>query len=423
MKNVVKWSSLALAVAAGNGMLASSAMAEGEGFIEGASATLYNRTVYFNRDFRNGRDNNGIGKREESATSLLMNFESGFTQGPIGFGADVIASMGIKLDSGRGRSGTGLLPVDGNNDADDEYSEIRGAVKMAILDDTVLRYGVHMPENPVAAYDDARLLPSHYQGYSITNQSIDGLFVEAGRLTDRSEMNQPNETDGAITDGDDLTYLGGTYTFTDNLSVTLYGAEAEDFYDRYFVGADWTMPLGDDLSLNTNFAYYDTSDENSSDGEEVDNQAASLAFTLGAGNHAFGVAYQEMNGDAGYYYTDGDIFLANSIQYLDFNGKDEKSYQARYDYDFAGMGIPGLSFMTRYIKGDDIDVAPGLSDSRWERDSELKYTVQNGTLEGLNIRRRNATVRQNVGTSTNGRGVNGDVDENRLIVGYTWNLL
>ena len=423
MKNVVKWSSLALAVAAGNGMLASSAMAEGEGFIEGASATLYNRTVYFNRDFRNGRDNNGIGKREESATSLLMNFESGFTQGPIGFGADVIASMGIKLDSGRGRSGTGLLPVDGNNDADDEYSEIRGAVKMAILDDTVLRYGVHMPENPVAAYDDARLLPSHYQGYSITNQSIDGLFVEAGRLTDRSEMNQPNETDGAIADGDDLTYLGGTYTFTDNLSVTLYGAEAEDFYDRYFVGADWTMPLGDDLSLNTNFAYYDTSDENSSDGEEVDNQAASLAFTLGAGNHAFGVAYQEMNGDAGYYYTDGDIFLANSIQYLDFNGKDEKSYQARYDYDFAGMGIPGLSFMTRYIKGDDIDVAPGLSDSRWERDSELKYTVQNGTLEGLNIRWRNATVRQNVGTGTNGRGVNGDVDENRLIVGYTWNLL
>ena len=277
----------------------------------------------------------------------------------------------LSLDSGRGRSGTGLLPVDGNNDADDEYSEIRGAVKMAILDDTVLRYGVHMPENPVAAYDDARLLPSHYQGYSITNQSIDGLFVEAGRLTDRSEMNQPNETDGAITDGDDLTYLGGTYTFTDNLSVTLYGAEAEDFYDRYFVGADWTMPLGDDLSLNTNFAYYDTSDENSSDGEEVDNQAASLAFTLGAGNHAFGVAYQEMNGDAGYYYTDGDIFLANSIQYLDFNGKDEKSYQARYDYDFAGMGIPGLSFMTRYIKGDDIDVAPGLSDSRWERDSEL----------------------------------------------------
>ena len=37
MKNAVKWSSLALAVAAGNGLLASQAMAEGEGFVEGAS--------------------------------------------------------------------------------------------------------------------------------------------------------------------------------------------------------------------------------------------------------------------------------------------------------------------------------------------------------------------------------------------------
>ncbi|MEH6490609.1 OprD family porin [Halopseudomonas sp.] len=419
MKNAVKWSSLALAVAAGNGMLASSAMAEGEGFVEGASATLYNRTVYFNRDFRDGVDGNGIGKREESATSFLMNFESGYTQGPIGFGADVVASMGIKLDSGRGRSGTGLLPQEDDLSAPGEYSEIRGAVKMAILDDTVLRYGVHFPENPVAAYDDARLLPSHYEGYSITNNSIDALFVEAGRLTDRGEMASSSETDGAIREGEDLTYVGGTYTFTDNLSATLYGAEAEDFYDRYFLGADWTLPLGDALSLNTNFAYYDTSDENGSDGEEVDNQAASLAFTLGAGHHAFGVAYQQMSGDAGYYYTDGDIFLANSIQYLDFNAKDEKSYQARYDYDFEGLGIPGLSFMTRYIAGTDIDTtATGTQrDSRWERDSELKYTVQNGSLEGLNIRWRNATIRQDAAID------GGDVDENRLIVGYTWNLL
>lgn len=425
MKNVVKWSSLALAVAAGNGMLASSAMAEGEGFIEGASATLYNRTVYFNRDFRDGRDSNGRGKREESATSLLMNFESGFTQGPIGFGADVIASMGIKLDSGRGRSGTGLLPVDGNNDADDEYSEIRGAVKMAILDDTVLRYGVHMPENPVAAYDDSRLLPNHYEGYSITNNSIDALFVEAGRLTDRSEMNEPNETDGATVDGEDLTYAGGTYSFSDNLSATLYGAKSEDAYKRGFFGADWTMPLGENLSLNTNFAYYDTSDEASADGTEFDNKAGSLAFTLNAGYHAFGLAYQKMSGDGRYEYRDGEIFIANSVQYLDFNAKDEKSYQVRYDYDFEGMGVPGLSFMTRYITSSDIDTTfesayNGTTvnrDSRWERDSELKYTVQNGALEGLNVRWRNATVRQDAGID------NGDVDENRLIVGYTWNLL
>ena len=422
MKNAVKWSTLALAVAAGNGLIASQAMAEGEGFVEGASATLSNRTVYFNRDFRtNATDDDGniLGKRDETATGFLLNFQSGFTQGPIGFGADVLAMQGIKLDSGRGRSGTGLLELDDDGSAKDEYSEIRGAVKVAILDDTVVRYGVHLPENPVAYYDDARLLPNHYQGYSITNSSIDGLFVEAGRLTDRSEMNDSSETDGALREDENLTYAGGTYSFNDNLSVSLYGAEAEDFYDCYFVGADWTLPLSEGTSLSTSLAYYDTSDEDSTDGDEVDNQAASLSVTLNTGYHAFGVAYQQMRGDAGYYYTDGDIYLANSIQYLDFNAKDEKSYQARYDYDFTGMGIPGLSFMTRYITSSSIDTDyVGIDrDSRWERNTELRYTVQNGFLEGLNVRWRNATIRQD--TNLDG----GDVDENRLIVGYTWTLL
>ena len=417
MKNAVKWSTLALAVAAGNGLIASQAMAEGEGFVEGASATLSNRTVYFNRDFRDNTA--GQSKADETATGFLLNFQSGFTQGPIGFGADVLAMQGIKLDSGRGRSGTRLLELDDDGSAKDEYSEIRGAVKVAILEDTVVRYGVHLPENPVAYYDDARLLPNHYQGYSITNSSIDGLFVEAGRLTDRSEMNDSSETDGALREDENLTYAGGTYSFNDNLSVSLYGAEAEDFYDCYFVGADWTLPLSEGTSLSTSLAYYDTSDEDSTDGDEVDNQAASLSVTLNTGYHAFGVAYQQMRGDAGYYCTDGDIYLANSIQYLDFNAKDEKSYQARYDYDFAGMGIPGLSFMTRYITSSSIDTDyVGIDrDSRWERNTELRYTVQNGFLEGLNVRWRNATIRQD--TNLDG----GDVDENRLIVGYTWTLL
>ena len=257
------------------------------------------------------------------------------------------------------------------------------------------------------------------KSYSITNSSIDGLFVEAGRLTDRSEMNDSSETDGALREDENLTYAGGTYSFNDNLSVSLYGAEAEDFYDCYFVGADWTLPLSEGTSLSTSLAYYDTSDEDSTDGDEVDNQAASLSVTLNTGYHAFGVAYQQMRGDAGYYYTDGDIYLANSIQYLDFNAKDEKSYQARYDYDFAGMGIPGLSFMTRYITSSSIDTDyVGIDrDSRWERNTELRYTVQNGFLEGLNVRWRNATIRQD--TNLDG----GDVDENRLIVGYTWTLL
>ncbi|MEH6386256.1 MULTISPECIES: OprD family porin [Pseudomonas] len=427
MKNAVKWSSLALAVAMGNGVIASHALAQestpGVGIVEGATATLSSRTMYFNRDFRDD-DGNADGIREEAATGMVLDFQSGYSEGLIGLGFDVTAMGGLKLDSGSGRTGTGILPVDPDGSAPNEYAEIRGTVKGRIAEDTVLRYGTHFVENPVVAYEDARLLPNHYYGYSVTNESIEGLFVEAGRMTDRGEMagsSQTNDGYRISTDdysyGGDVSYLGGSYTFNDALAATLYTSKADELWKRHFLGLAHTAELTDALSLTTELSHYNTSDDSGAEAN-FDNDATSLALTLGAGNHGFTVAYQRMNGDSGYSYLDGAVFLANSVQYSDFNAKDERSWQARYDYDFAGLGIPGLTFMTRYITSSDIDTEyEGVErDSRWERDTNISYTVQNGTLEGVNILWRNATVRQ-------AAAFDGDIDENRLIVSYSWDLL
>ena len=429
MKNTIKWSSVALAVALGNGVIATQAVAQGEGFVEGASATLSNRTYYFNRDFR---DNVGQSKREETATGFALNFQSGFTEGPIGFGADVLALGGVKLDSGRGRSGTGLLPVDNDGDVPNEYSEIRGAVKANFADHTTLRYGYHLPENPVIAYEDSRLLPNHYQGYSITNTAIEGLLVEAGRMESRGDMGGSSQYDdpygfsGGDIDHDKVTYLGGTYEFADNLSASLYTSKADDLWKRHFVGVTHELDLGNEMSLTTDLAHYHTSHDAPNgalddDGNAVEygNKASSAAFTLGAGFHALTLAYQRMGGDAGYDYADNAIYLANSVQVIDFNAKDERSWQARYDYDFEGMGIPGLHFMTRYVRGSNIDTdfAGGDRDTRWERSTDIRYTIQSGPLHGVDLTWRNATVRQDAGID------GGDIDENRLIASYTWTLL
>ena len=425
MRNTIKWSSVALAVALGNGLIATQAVAQGEGFVEGASATLSNRTIHFNRDFRTDRTPFN-GKREETASGFVLNFQSGYTQGPIGLGADVLAMAGLKLDSGGGRVGTGLLPSEQWEDggvlftkrAPAEYSEIRGAVKANFAGHTELRYGVHLTENPVIAYEDARLLPNHYFGYSITNNAIDGLFVEAGRMTDRGEMAYSSQREGAFVADEDqkVDYLGGTYEFNDNLSATLYTSKAEDLWKRHFVGLVHTAELGNDLSLTTDLSYYNTSDD-SAPGEEFDNDAVSLALTLGAGFHDFTVAYQRMSGDAGFEYFDNAIYLANSVQVIDFNAKDERSWQARYDYNFEGLGIPGLNFMTRYVRGSNIDAGPGINDTRWERSTDIRYTVQSGFLQGVDLTWRNATVRQDANLD------GGNIDENRLIASYTWTLL
>lgn len=422
MNNVKKWSSVALAVALGNGLIATQAIAQGEGFVEGASATLSNRTVYFNRDFRD--DAAGQSKREETATGFVLNFESGFTQGPIGLGADVLAMAGIKLDSGGGRRGTGLLPVDSDGSTPSEYSEIRGAVKANIGGNTLLRYGFHLPENPIIDNEDSRLLPNHYFGYSITNTSIDGLFLEAGRMTDRGEMGDSSQyedpygfSDGNI-EHDKVTYLGGTYEFAETLSGSLYTSKAEDLWKRHYAGITHSAALHNDMRLTTDLSYYKTSDDSPA-GNEFDNDAASLAVTLGAGFHDFTLAYQRMSGDAGYEYNDDAIYLANSVQVIDFNAKDERSWQARYDYNFEGAGIPGLNFMTRYVRGSNIDTdfVGAERDTRWARDTDISYTLQSGPLQGVNLLWRNSTVRQDAALD------NGDIDENRLYASYTWTLL
>jgi hypothetical protein len=71
--------------------------------------------------------------------------------------------------------------------------------------------------------------------------------------------------------------------------------------------------------------------------------------------------------------------------------------------------------MTRYLTGDSIDLGANRSEGKeWERNSELMYVFQEGTLKNLGVRLRNATMRSNFSR---------DIDENRLIVSYTLPLL
>jgi hypothetical protein len=56
--------------------------------------------------------------------------------------------------------------------------------------------------------------------------------------------------------------------------------------------------------------------------------------------------------------------------------------------------------------------ATGNSDGKeWERDTDIAYMFQSGSLKGMEIRWRNATYRTNA--------TSGDLDENRLIVNYS----
>ncbi|MDE3736732.1 OprD family porin [Pseudomonas resinovorans] len=389
-------------------------------FIKDSKASLELRNFYFNRDFR--QENAPQAKAKEWAQGFLLRYESGYTEGTVGVGVDALGLLGVKLDSSADRSNTGLLKRDRESGrAQDEYGELGLTAKLR-ASKSVLKVGTLLPKLPVVQYNDSRLLPQTFQGGHLNSMELDGLTFDAGQLKQVNQRDSSDYEDMSIstvgvknvrvrtgTTSDEFNFAGASYKWNGNLTTGYHYGELDEFYKQHFVSAVHLLPLGDKQSLKSDLRYARSTDEGSSN---VDNKAFGAMFTYALGGHAFGLGYQSMSGDTGFAYINGtDPFLVNYVQIGDFANKDEKSWQARYDYNFASLGIPGLTFMTRYLTGDNIDLGAGREDGKeWERNMDIAYVFQEGPLKNFGVKWRNATVR-----STN---FGSDIDENRLILSY-----
>ncbi|MFK3818329.1 OprD family porin [Pseudomonas sp. NPDC089407] len=418
----------ALALSLSSVLAFASDQAESDGFIEGSSLRLLNRNFYFNRDFRDAAPGDQS-YREEWAHGLMAFYESGFTQGTVGLGVDAHGLLGLKLDSGRGRSGADLLPVDSEGRPEDSYSSAGAAVKVRISN-TALRYGDMRTEIPVFATGDSRLLPETATGFLLTSRELQDLEVNAGHFTayklrDSSNHDEDlylNYGEGRI--GKSIDFIGATYALSKQLNATFYASDFDDTWHQYYGNLLYALPLSDNQSLDFDFNLYTTKDTGSALQGAIDNTTYSFSVGYAFGPHKLTAAYQKVDGDTPFDYVGGDsIFLANSVNYSDFNGANERSYQLRYDLDMAGYGVPGLKFSARYVKGDDIDGTKadpqggyaglqGDGGKHWERNLDVRYVVQSGAAKDLSLRLRHATHRANEAQGE------GDVDEVRLIVEY-----
>ncbi len=412
-----------------------------EGFIEGSSLSILNRNFYFNRDHRNGDTApGGAGYSEAWAHGIIGKFESGFTEGTVGFGVDAFAMLGIKLDTGGGRNGGrssfDVLPVDRAGEARDDYSKVGGALKARAFDTTV-NVGDVFPATPVVHYGDSRLLPESFRGVTFVNNSLDGLTLQGGRLHSMSQPVSSNMRDNFVTfyaggvDSPWVGYFGGDYSLNENVSFSAYSSRLKDAWDQYYVGTSLRYPISDDVALIGGFNYYKAVDEGSRQLGQFNNSIWSGKLGVQFGAHTLALTHQRNNGDDDFDYLrqSDSIYLDNSIQYSDFNSPKEKSWMLRYDLSMAPYGVPGLSFMARYGKGTDADYTnansvymrrdadgnPLTDQKRWERDFEAKYIVQTGSLKDMSVRIRQANTRATQFES--------DLDEVRLIVEYPLSVL
>lgn len=390
-------------------------------FIQDSEASLELRNIYLNRDFREGT---GQSKRDEWAQGFLLKFQSGYTSGPIGFGVDALGMLGIKLDSSPDRVNTGLLPTHDDGRAADEFAHL-GMTAKAKVSETVLSVGTHLQPLPVLKPNNGRIIPQTFDGVMLTSNDIGNLTFKLGRFDDVKQrnssdfqglqLNNKNSRFAGAVEADHFSFIGVDAPLGENLTATWYSAELDDVYRQHYLGAKYQHALPEG-SLKLDTRLFTASDIGQSLGGDVDNRAISTMLSYSLPNHTFSLAWQKMMGNTGFAYVNGtDPFLVNFSQLNDFANPDEQSWQMRYDFNFAGVGIPGLTFMTRYVRGSGAEVIGSTQTGQeWERNSEMRYDFQSGPLKNLFVRYRNASFRSSFAR---------DTDENRVILGYTIPLL
>lgn len=419
-------------------------------FIQDAKLNILAKNYYFNRDFRKGEYNaaglnahlipaDRKGYREEWAQGFIVNLDSGWTETPVQFAINSYALVALKLDSDGYRTETNNLEVDSNGRPKSATSEF-GAALRAKYKKTEAVLGNQFPNNPIIGTNYSRLLPSTATGLSIKDSSFDKLNLHLGYFTQMSPVDSTRRLNYFNTDynngikADAVSYIGASYK-QDQLESSIYLSELEDVWMQYYLAAKYKFQMNSksDFTLQTN--NYLNRDTGRAKGGKISTGVASVMGSYKRAHHNFSLAYQQVLGDEpmdwiGFGNNGGIASIPNSVQFSTFTEANEKSVQAKYEIDFAPYGLDGLSFMTRYLYGWDIDNSqshntfytkrylydPNIDNKHWERDVELRYKVKSGFAKDLDLRLRQATHRSSKGYRY------GNIDEIRLILEYPFSF-
>lgn len=379
-------------------------------------ATL--RNFYLHRDYRQeGAEQSRAGSW---AQAMYLRFRSGFTEGDLGFGVDATSFHALKLDGGSGTSRDGSLPYDHDSlDPADQFG--RGGATLKIRHaKSLLWIGLLEPQLPVAFQDDVRVLPQTFEGVLLESNDIDRLKLTTGQLWSMSTRASSNrdklylEGDSEAQGSDEMNFFGADYQWTERLKTSYWFSNLKDIYDQHYLSLEHRLSLADDTLLSTTLRYYQHDESGEALSGSIDNHSYGLKVSLQRSVHTFSASYQRMLGADAHPLLGGytpQLTLVNWVTNGGFVNAGERSWQLRYDYSFAGLGLPGLAFMTRYTSGSDIVRGASSHESEYERDTDLKYTVQSGRLRDLSVQLRSSTVRTSFAR---------DYDELRLITSYTF---
>ncbi|MGE8152954.1 OprD family porin [Pseudomonas vancouverensis] len=434
-----------------------SAQSAATGFVEGQSISGSTRNWYANEQLQRGgkfkyrKDGQSVDtdRRINWVQGTIVKYNSGFTQGTVGFSTEVAAYNAVALERDRENLASnnggapGTRPGAGNNrtltkeggDAQGQWSKLGLANVKARVSNTTLTAGRMNFSSPQVDVIGNRALPSSFEGIAIHSEELNNLsfdlatFDRVSPRTEESLSKFRSEYGNINAEADHVNTAGITYQPFASLTTSLWGTQAEDLWNQYYFGASHVLGDSSILSLTTGLNYYKTVDEGKAKLGEIDNDTYSLSLGLTHQAHSLTFSYQEVNGNEyfDYLHETNGIYLANSLL-SDFNGPNEKSFQIAYGLNMAEYGVPGLKFNIYQARGWGIDgthykgggydgVQAMDGETHYEYGIGSTYAIQSGPLKATTVRATYTAHRASENQA------DGSINEFRLVTTIPFNIL
>ncbi|MGI4860684.1 MAG: OprD family outer membrane porin [Janthinobacterium lividum] len=352
------------------------------------------------------------GHRHAWVQGAMLDYESGFTRGPVGFGADASFYGAFKLDGGVGAGNMVHVARHGNG-ANQLAWAYPGVFDIkARISETVVKYGqLRITDNPLTGAHDNRSLPSTLRGVQVTSNEFRNLSFEGGSFNGvrarGTDFLQKLSTAAGGTRFDRLTYVGANWRYAKNGTLSLYADQADHVWKQYY--GSLTHSLGDVKGVKwTGVATaYSTHGDGANRQGSINSNAYSVSLAAQHGFSEILLAYQKILGDQFFDYvaeTSGN-YLANSMD-VDYNAPHEQSLQVRYTFYGDQAGLPGFKAMVWGLQGWGADTSAEAAANAatgaarhglyWKNGGAIHgrhhefgiiptYTVQGGRMKGTKV--------------------------------------
>ncbi|QIC74424.1 OprD family porin [Acinetobacter indicus] len=396
-------------------------------FIDDSNVQLKFKNFYLDRQYQDKPELN-FGSWSQAVT---LDAKSGYHDigGGVQIGADVLVQHAVKLN-GRDQNPDWVLPHDGK-ESKDHFGKVGATLKVKVSE-TELKVGDLLPMSPVVFFDPSRQLLTTYSGAWLESKDIkdtkltlaylDGINARyENQYHDLSLFPQNNFATAVSTD-DGMYIAGIDHQFTPKVGGSYWYADVTNIYQQHYAAVNYKTTLAENTKLDTHVRYFDNSESGDQLYGKIDSQAVSAGAKINHGMHTVQLGYQQMFGEHG---NKAPMFptLGGWVPqpYLDnwsvasFIRKDEKSWSLGYTYNFADVGVPGLSATARHFRGWDVDNGAGEPRGK-ENEINLivNYVVPEGKLKGLGF--------NYMFIDTNYDNISGgnDLEEHRIATTYTY---